>query len=338
MYECLYALYPKNILLSCSIRTLSLTKNYTSFLEFCIVPFSSNLEDDKLISNLFVLIYVIGLLINFAIIIVIYKNDHLHNPMYWFLCNLSVLDMCYTTVIVPKLLYILISGDHIVSLTQCFIQMFFFFLIGSTEDLLLFIMAYDRYVAICDPLHYHYVLSMKVCILLIVFIWASGCLNSLLISISVSKMSFCHSIIHHFFCDSKALTKISCGGTELFYMVMYIELVIFGLIPFACTLASYIKIIRLILCIKLSDGRRKTFSTCSSHLIVLLIYYVTIATVVMMPSSEYSDLLEQIFTMLYSTVAPMVNPLIYSLRNKDIKKGLLGLVGVKKTFHQFFSK
>ncbi|XP_018427481.1 PREDICTED: olfactory receptor 1L4-like [Nanorana parkeri] len=306
-------------------------KNYTSFLEFYIVPFSSNVEDDMLLSSLFVLTYVTGVLINSAIIIVIYKNDRLHSPMYLFLCNLSVVDMCYTTVIIPKLLYILISGNNAVSFTQCFLQMYFFFWIGSTEDLLLFTMAYDRYVAICDPLHYHFILSMKICFLLIAFIWVSGCLNSVLISISVSKMSFCHSTINHFFCDSKALTKISCGGTELFYNVMYVELVVFGLVPFVCTLASYLKIIRVILAIKSSDGRTKTFSTCSSHLIVLFIYYVTIAAVVMMSPSKYSDLLEQFFTLLYSIVAPMVNPLIYSLRNKDIKKGLLSLVGVTKT-------
>nr|DBA19159.1 TPA: hypothetical protein GDO54_015026 [Pyxicephalus adspersus] len=311
---------------------MSITKNYTLILEFCIVPFSANMEDGFLISSLFVMIYFTGVLMNSVIILVIYKNDHLHKPMYLFLCNLSVVDLCYTTVIVPKLLYILISGNNIVSFTQCFVQMCFFFWIGSTEDLLLFTMAYDRYVAICNPLHYHFILSMKACSLLITVIWVSGCLNSVLISISFTKMSFCHSIIHHFFCDSKALTKISCGGTELFYIVVYVELVVFGLIPFVCTLASYLKIIRVILGIKSSDGRKKTFSTCSSHLVVLLIYYVTIATVVMMPSSKYSDLLEQIFTMLYSIVAPMVNPLIYSLRNRDIQKGLLSLIMVKETF------
>ncbi|CAI9544887.1 unnamed protein product [Staurois parvus] len=314
------------ILLSCSIRTLSLTKNYTSFSEFCIVPFFSNSEDDGLISNLFVLIYVVGLLINSAIIIVIYKNDHLHNPMYLFLCNLSIVDMCYTTVLVPKLLYILISGDNVVSFTQCFIQMCFFFWIGSTEDLLLFIMAYDRYVAICDPLHYHCVLSMRVCILLIAFIWASGCLNSLLISISVSKMSFCRSIIHHFFCDSKALTKISCGGTELFYVVIFVLGGFSLFLALSRLLLSYVQIIRVIQRITSKDGRSKVFSTCSSHLAVLAIYYGSGVSVYMIPPSDRYAILEQILTMFYTTVVPMLNPLIYSLRNKEIKSYLRKLV------------
>ncbi|KAM9305412.1 olfactory receptor 1E16-like [Gastrophryne carolinensis] len=250
--------------------------------------------------------------------------------MYLLLCNLSIVDMCYTSVIVPQFLYIMFSGNNIISITQCFVQMCFFFWTGSTEDLLLFIMAYDRYVAICNPLHYHLILSRTFCFFLIVAMWVCGCLNSVLISISVSEMSFCHSkIIQHFFCDAKALTKIACEGTETFYIAMYVELVIFGLIPFTCTLISYQKIIKVILGIKSTHGQRKAFSTCSSHLIVLLIYYITVAAVILMPSLEKSNLLDQIFTMLYSILAPVVNPFIYSIRNKDIKNSLVRLIGLK---------
>ncbi|XP_073516783.1 olfactory receptor 1L4-like [Phyllobates terribilis] len=304
--------------------------NFTSPVYFHIVPFSCTSEDKLLISAVFTFLYLFGGVVNAATIAVIYRDSHLHTPMYLLLCNLSIVDICYTTVIIPKLLEMLLSGKNSMSFRQCFTQLYFFFWTGSTEDLLLFAMAYDRYVAICNPLRYQLVLSWNTCILMITSIWFGGCLNGFFLLLSFTGLSFCRSdTIQHFFCDSKALTKISCSGTSVFSIVMYIEFVLFGLCPFVCTVASYVKIINIILCIKSMDGRKKAFSTCTSHLTVLLIYYVTVAVVIVMPESQYADLLEQVFTVLYATVAPMVNPLIYSLRNKDVKKALLRLVGLK---------
>ncbi|XP_040297337.1 olfactory receptor 1E5-like [Bufo bufo] len=306
-------------------------ENHTSVpTEFNILPFSSKADSPALIPFLFTVIYLLGVLMNVLIVILIYLDEHLHTPLYLFLCNLSFVDMCYTTTIVPKLLHMLSSGNHKVSFRECFTQMFFFFLAAGTEDLLLFTMAYDRYVAICKPLHYHSILSKKVCSFYMAAIWSCAALNSCLITVPTMKMSFCNSTtIHHFYCDAKALTKISCAGKEMFYFVIYLELFFFGLCPFLCSLTSYAKILQVIFHIKSGDGRKKAFSTCSSLLIVIMLYYGTAAAVYLLPSSRYSNILDQVFTFLYATVTPMLNPLIYSLRNKDVKTAVMRLLQIR---------
>ncbi|XP_072273067.1 olfactory receptor 2T5-like [Pyxicephalus adspersus] len=295
-------------------------ENNTSKLEFYILPFFM-INNKLCILNFFFffLIYFIGVLVNLIIITVICLTLHLHTPMYLFLCNLSIFDLCYTTNIVPKLLYILLSGNNIISFTHCFIQIYFFFVAHSAEITIIFIMAYDRYVAICHPLHYHHILNKKICILLIMVSWISGCLNSFLITSSTWKIKFCFTFtIHQFFCDAKALINVSCGGTEIFYTVVYAECLVFGLIPVVCNLMSYMKIIKVILSMKSKDARRKAFSTCSSHLIVMVIFYGSAISVYMIPPSDRYDILEQVLTIFYTTMVPMLNPLIYSLRNKEV--------------------
>ncbi|KAM5151756.1 olfactory receptor 1M1-like [Mantella aurantiaca] len=275
----------------------------------------------------FFLIFVIGIMVNLIIITVICLDLHLHTPMYQFLCNLSIIDICYTNVTVPKLLYILFTGNNMVSFTLCFIQVYFIYLSSTTEVTIIFIMAYDRYVAICHPLHYHRILNKKICILLVVIAWISGSLNSSLFTSSILKMIFCSSLtIHQLFCDAKALINIACGGTEMFYIVLYMECLVFGLCPVMCNLMSYVQIIRVILHIKSKDGRSKAFSTCSSHLIVMAIYYGCGIAEYMIPPSDRYNVLEQILTMFYTTVVPMLNPLIYSLRNKEVKNSLWKLL------------
>ncbi|KAM5151778.1 olfactory receptor 8D1-like [Mantella aurantiaca] len=275
----------------------------------------------------FFLIYVIGILLNLIIITVICLDLHLHTPMYLFLCNLSIIDICYTTVTLPKLLYILFSGNNTVSSTQCFIQVYFIFLANTGEVMNIFIMAYDRYVAIYHPLDYHRILNKKICILLVMVTWICGFLNSSLVTSSILKMLFCSSLtIHQFFCDAKALFNIACSGTEMFNNTMYIDFLVYGLCPVMCNLISYVNIIRVILRIKSKDGRSKAFSTCSSHLIVMAIYYGSATAEYMIPPSDRYDLLEQILTVFYTTVVPMLNPLIYSLRNKEVKDYLQKLL------------
>ncbi|XP_073490970.1 olfactory receptor 2L3-like [Aquarana catesbeiana] len=275
----------------------------------------------------FSFIYLIGMLVNIVIITVICLDIHLHTPMYLFLLNLSVVDIFYTTVTIPKLLYMLFSGNNTMPFTQCFIQMYFMFTTDTAEVTILFMMAFDRYVAICHPLHYHCILNKKLCKLFIAVIWIGGSVNSSLITSSILKIFFCSSVtIHQFFCDAKALINISCGGTEMFYIVMYAEYLVFGLFPVMCNLTSYVKIIRIIQHIKSKDSRSKAFSTCSPHLAVMAIYYGSAISVYTMPPSERYDLLEQILTLFYTTVITILNPLIYSLRNKEIKRSLRKLV------------
>ncbi|XP_040214355.1 olfactory receptor 1M1-like [Rana temporaria] len=304
-------------------------ENTTSPLDVHILPFFLKTDHKLFIFSTvyFSFIYLFGILVNTVIIAVICLDLHLHTPMYLFLCNLSFVDICYTTVSIPKLLYILFSGNNSVPITQCFIQMYFMWLADSAEATILFIMAYDRYVAICHPLYYHRMLNKNVCILLMMVIWIGGNVNSSLFISSVLDFIFCSSVtIHQFFCDAKALLKISCGGTEVFYIFMYAEYLVFGLCPVMCNLISYVKIIRVIQHIKSKDGRKKAFSTCSSHLTVLAIFYGSSSSVYMTPPADHYDLLEQVLTMFYTTVVPMLNPLIYSLRNKEVKSSLRKLV------------
>ncbi|KAM5151751.1 olfactory receptor 1M1-like [Mantella aurantiaca] len=304
-------------------------ENITSPLDVHILPFFMKAGNAFCIFSTiyFFLIYFICILLNIVIIVVIFLNLHLHTPMYLLLWNLSAVDLCYTTVTIPKLLHILLSGNNRMPITQCFIQMFFIFIVDSSEVTILFLMAYDRYVAICHPLDYHRILNKKICILFVMVIWIGGCVNSTLLSSPILKISFCSSItIHQFFCDAKALLNNSCRGTEMFFIIMYAEFFVFGFCPVMCNLMSYVKIIRVIVNIKSKDGRSKAFSTCSSHLTVMAIYYGSGVSVYMTPPSENFDLLEQILTIFYTTGVPMLNPLIYSLRNKEIRSSLHKLV------------
>ncbi|KAG8550953.1 hypothetical protein GDO81_023882 [Engystomops pustulosus] len=315
-------------------------ENISDFSELYILPFGSRPQDKPFLFSLFLFIYSSGVLVNVVSIAVIYLDSRLHTPMYLFLCLLSIVDICYTSAVTPGLLDMLLSAIHqpsppaswtCCSLRQCFTQMFFFFTASGAEDILLFIMAYDRYVAICRPLHYNQILSRKNCFLITIALWICGCLNSVLFTTAASYMSFCRSnTIHQIHCDS-SLTKIACTGTELFHIVIYLETIVLGLGPLLCSLMSYVEIIKVILRMKSKDGRRKVFSTCSSHLTVLLLYYDTAGCVYLMPSKKNVYLLDQIFTALYSTVTPVLNPLIYSLRNKDFRGALLRLLGVKET-------
>ncbi|XP_075141414.1 olfactory receptor 1G1-like [Leptodactylus fuscus] len=292
--------------------------------DFRISPFFYKSQNESLVISILVLMYLLGASMNMLIIGVIYLDDHLHTPMYLFVCNLSIVDICYITVIIPKLLEMLISRNNTVSFMQCFTQMYFYFISASAEVLVLFVMAYDRYVAVCNPLNYPRVLNGRVCVMIVVGLWASAFLNSFLITFPASTMSFCQvQTVHHFYCDAKTLVTISCAGKDTFNLLLYIELPLFGLVTFICSLASYVKIITVILRIRSSDGRRKAFSTCSSHLAVLTLYYVTGMSVYIIPPSKYSDILKQVCTMLYATITPIINPFIYSLRNKDITNALL---------------
>ncbi|XP_063788525.1 olfactory receptor 1-like [Pseudophryne corroboree] len=305
-------------------------ENCTSLPQFHIVAFSSSSAFDLFFFSVFLLLYLMGLIANSVIITVIYLDQQLHTPMYLFLCNLSLIDLCYTTVTVPKLLDMLLSGNYTVSFIQCLTQMYFFDVFGSTEIFLLSAMAYDRYVAICNPLHYHRIFSRILCVQLMAAVWISACLNSILVTLSATYMSFCYSfIIHRFFCDSKSLMEIASANQEMFIVVVYFEILVFGCCPFFCSLLSYIEIISAILKIKSRDGRRKAFSTCSSHLTVLTLFYGASTSVFLMPQSDQYRVLEQIFTVLYTVVTPMLNPLIYSLQNKDVKNSLKRCIGLK---------
>ncbi|XP_053319798.1 olfactory receptor 1-like [Spea bombifrons] len=301
-------------------------ENQTVLKEFFIHGFSNSAKYTIVLFVIFLLIYLLGILGNLIIIIVIFKDVHLHTPMYYFICNLSSVDIFYTTVTLPKLMDIQLTGKISMSFIQCFSQMYFFIFMGVTEVLLLSSMAYDRYIAICFPLQYQYMMSNRKCILIFVGIWMSACGNALYMTGFASTLSFCHSNkLQQFFCDIKALSELSCADM-IIYVVVYVETFFFGLCPFLLILISYVKIITGILHIRSKDGRRKAFSTCTSHLTVLFLFYATILWLYTKPPIKHSEEIDQVFSVLYTAVTPMLNPLIYSLRNKEIKDALIRLL------------
>ncbi|KAG9464637.1 hypothetical protein GDO78_019632, partial [Eleutherodactylus coqui] len=302
-----------------------LVKNETSIKYFYMLTFSGETRYKPLISIFFFLIYLVGVLVNSSIITVICFEVQLHKPMYLFISNLSIVDIFFTSVTVPKLLHMLLSGDHIISFSQCYAQMYFFMSMAFAEDILLFIMAYDRYVAICIPLHYHQIMNQRNCILITVGIWAAAFLNSLLLVVSALNMSTCHSnIIHQFSCDAKSLTRTTCTTTLMFSEIAGIEILIFDFIPLMCTFISYVNIFSVILKMKSKESRKKAFSTCSSHVTVITIYYGTALIGYLIP--PYSDVLDSVFNIVYTTIIPMINPIIYSLQNSNVQSALLGFL------------
>ncbi|XP_040297333.1 olfactory receptor 1E5-like [Bufo bufo] len=306
-----------------------LLKNHTFGDNFYILPFFLHAEKKSLISIGFVLIYIFGLMWNGAIIMVFTMNSHLHIPMYLFLCNLSLVDMCYTTVTVPKLLEILLSGNNMISLLQCLAQMYFFALMISAEVTMLTIMAYDRYIAICIPLHYHHIMSRRNCLWILILAWVSAIFNSVFLTSFASTTAWCQpKNIENFYCDVKALAKISCSELR-FQAIIFIDTLLLGFLPFTISLLSYVKILGVILSIASMEGRKKAFSTCSSHFIVLLFFYGAGVCVYIRPPTQYWEEPEQVFSILYTIVTPTLNPLIYSLRNKDVKDALIKLIRLK---------
>ncbi|XP_075199949.1 olfactory receptor 1G1-like [Anomaloglossus baeobatrachus] len=306
------------------------SRNATSFKYFQIVAFLNTTDQNRFFFLIFFCIYMSGLLGNLIIISSVIIDGRLRTyPMYIFLCNLSLVDLIFTSSTLPKLMDILLLGNFSISYKQCFTQLYFFMLAAGTEDILLSLMAYDRYVAICKPLHYHLIMSKKKYVLFILGTWICGSVNSLFMTVSIYHLDLCRSNkIQHFFCDIKALEKISCNNNS-FHIILYVETMLLALCPFLLSVTSYIKIIRSILVIKSTNGRKKAFSTCTSHVTVLIIFYGTGLFMYMMPPSEHLEVQDLVFSVLYTAVTPMLNPLIYSLRNKEVKRAIRRIIGNK---------
>ncbi|XP_060111515.1 olfactory receptor 5AP2-like [Heteronotia binoei] len=303
-------------------------KNATVVTEFILLGLSSNPEAQLILFGLFLLIYLVALIGNTLILLIISFNKRLHNPMYFFLANLSVIDIGYTTTTVPKMLMNYLSQDKTISLAGCFSQMFFFISFGGIECLLLGVMAYDRYAAICHPLHYSVLMRPKICICLAAVAWILGLANSGVHSGMMSLLSFCRdNVIQHFFCDIPPLFQLSCSDTLTNQIATFIVGggVIMG--SFLVTLVSYVYIVLAILRIRTKEGRLKAFSTCASHLTVVNIYFGTLIFTYIKPNSIYSQKQDRALPVLYGILTPMLNPIIYSLRNKDVQGTLRKAMG-----------
>ncbi|KAM4815941.1 olfactory receptor 2B11-like [Urocitellus parryii] len=273
------------------------------------------------------IIYFMGMMGNIAIILVSKLDPRLQSPMYFFLTNLSFLDICLTTSIVPQMLFNLGSSKKTISYLGCAVQVYFFSTVGATECLLLALMSFDRYVAICRPLHYTLIMNQRICTLLVFIVWMSGITyGAFEISLTLQLPLCGINKLDHFFCEIPVLIKTACGEKEANELSLSVVCIFIVAIPLCLILASYANIGRAILKIKSSEGRKKAFGTCSSHLIVVFLFYGPVISMYLQPPSSISRDQPKFMALFYAVVIPTLNPFIYTLRNKDAKSALSKLV------------
>ncbi|XP_020633602.3 olfactory receptor 5V1-like [Pogona vitticeps] len=305
--------------------------NQTRVTEFVFLGFSGVPTGQTFLFLLFLAIYLVTLAGNSAILVLIQTDSHLRSPMYFFLSHLSCLDLCYSSVTLPKILVNLLRQRHTISYNQCMAQMFFLMTCAGSECALLAVMAYDRYAAICEPLRYTQLMSKPVCILLATASWIWGLLDSTLHTALTTNLAFCGANqIHHIFCDVPPLLKIACSDTYVNEMALHAASVFVGLSPFLLVVVSYIYILSAILQIRSSTGRQKAFSTCASHMLVVAIYFGMANVNYNRPRAGYSLEVDTLISSLFCIVTPMLNPLIYSLRNREVKEALRKMLGGQK--------
>ncbi|NXP55567.1 OR5V1 protein, partial [Heliornis fulica] len=299
-------------------------ENQTTGTEFVLLGLTRDHLLQRLLFTMFLIIYLIILLGNMVVMMVIRTDLHLQSPMYFFLFHLAFIDICYGTTVVPKMLVnFLVKGSITISINACMTQMFFIFLSAGCEVFMISVMAYDRYVAICNPLNYQEAMNKHFCYQLVVSVWATGLLYSVLNTVPVLNIQFCgHTEIKHFSCELPPLLSAACSGMFLSKLILLSSAVIFGSSSFLLTLISYIYIITTILKIQSAEGRHKAFSTCSSHFIVVGLLYITALVQYTKPKSVSSIILDQVLSTQYSILTPLLNPIIYTLKNKDVKTAL----------------
>ncbi|XP_029773527.1 olfactory receptor 13G1-like [Suricata suricatta] len=300
--------------------------NQTWVTEFLILGFSETPQLQMLFFPTFLLLYMVALSGNLLIVVVIGSSPALHTPMYFFLINLAMVDILCTSTILPKLLSSMV-GDRTISYGGCLVQVFFFTWSLGAELLLFSAMAYDRYVAICWPLRYSTLMDAWVCRLLATAVWTVSLTNTSVNTGLLLRLPFCRSnVVEHFFCEIPPLLKLSCAPTHLNEAMAFTADVILALGNFSVIMLSYSCIIASILRIRSSSGKRRAFSTCSSHLLVVSLYYCTVIYTYIRPASRYSLDKDKVVSVIYTSVAPSLNPLIYSLRNTEVKAALRRLL------------
>ncbi|XP_008709383.2 putative olfactory receptor 7A2 [Ursus maritimus] len=303
--------------------------NLTGVSEFLLLGFSEGQELQPLLFGLFLSMYLITVFGNLIIILAVSSDSHLHTPMYFFLTNLSFVDICLTSTTVPKMLLNIQTQRKVITYEGCLTQMCFFLLCAELDDFILSAMAYDRYVAIRHPLHYTVIMNVRLCGLLVLVSWIISILHALLESLLVLRLSFCPEVeIPHFFCELNQMIQLACSDTFLNNMVMYFAAVLLAGGPFTGILYSYSKIASSILGISTAQGKYKAFSTCASHLSVASLFYFTSLGVYLSSAATQSSRASAVASVMYTVVTPMLNPFIYSLRNKDIKEALLRFSGM----------
>uniref|UniRef100_A0A4X1SNJ4 Olfactory receptor 7A10-like n=2 Tax=Sus scrofa TaxID=9823 RepID=A0A4X1SNJ4_PIG len=297
--------------------------NLTGVSEFLLLGFSEEQELQPMIFMLFFSMYLSTVFGNLFIILAAISDSHLHTPMYFFLSNLSFVDICFTSTIIPKMLQNIQTQRKVITFEGCMIQMYISILSLGLDDFLLTVMAYDRFVAICHPLHYRVIMSPQHCGLLVLVSWIISVAYSFLQTLMVLHLSFYTNLqIPHYFCELNQLVQLACSDTFLNDTVMYFVAPLLGGGPLVGILYSYSKIVSSILRISSGQGKYKAFATCASHLSVVSLFYCTMLGVYLSSAANHSSQSSAIASVMYTVVTPMLNPFIYSLRNKDIKRAL----------------
>ncbi|XP_013361877.1 PREDICTED: olfactory receptor 8H1-like [Chinchilla lanigera] len=299
-------------------------RNSTDVPDFILQGLADSAEAQLLLFLLFLLIYLVTVLGNAGMMLLIRLDAQLHTPMYFFLTHLSFLDLNYSSVITPKTLQTLLNSSKSISFLGCFTQMFFFIVFGAAECLLLSSMAIDRYVAICSPLRYPVIMSARLCRVLLAGSYATSFVDSTVNVVFMSRLQFCNSkIIHHFFCDTSPILALSCSDTHDVQLIIFISAGSILVLSLVTISGSYVSILSTILKINSTAGKQRAFSTCASHLLGVTIFYSTMIFTYLKPRESYSLGKDQVASVFYTIVIPMLNPLIYSLRNKEVKHAVL---------------
>ncbi|XP_044111249.1 olfactory receptor 7A17-like [Neovison vison] len=303
--------------------------NDTKIPEFLLLGLSEDQELQPLIFGLFISMYLITVFGNLVIILAVSIDPKLYTPMYFFLVNLSFVDICFTSTTVPKMLWNIQTQSKVITYAGCVTQMYFLIIFSVLDIYLLAVMAYDRFVAICHPLHYTVIMNPRLCGLLVLGSWIISVLHSFLQISMVLQLSFCTEVkIPHFFCELNQMIQLACSDTFINNMVMYFAAVLLVGVPLAGILYSYSKIVSSILGISSAQGKYKAFSTCASHLSVVSLFFCTSLGVYLSSAATQSSHSSAVASVMYTVVTPMLNPFIYSLRNKDITRALKRIIGV----------
>ncbi|XP_073468517.1 olfactory receptor 6N1-like [Aquarana catesbeiana] len=306
---------------------------FTQVTEFIIFGFQSLQNYQILLFCVLLCIYLLTLSGNGSIFFLVIFDQHLHTPMYFFVGNLSFIDMSYTSVTIPKMLAKFLMNLDTISYNACFAQMYIFLSLGSTECLLLAVMAYDRYIAICSPLHYQTIMTRQLYLALSAVAWSGGFATPLTATLLALKLPYCGpNIIHHYYCDHPPLLQLACANTSFNVAVGSSMAAFLILISFTLVVISYIKIIIAILKISSHAGRKKTFSTCASHFAVVSLFFLPLIFMYVRPKASYSSDVDSLVAFLYTVLTPMMNPFIYSLRNKEIKEAFQRKISCKYAF------
>nr|XP_010600517.1 olfactory receptor 10AG1-like [Loxodonta africana] len=301
--------------------------NLTEIIEFVLLGVADMPHLQWFLFGLFLIIYIVILLSNGTIFLITKMDPALQSPVYFFLANFSFLEICYVSTTLPRMLINIGTQKRTISFVACAMQMCFFLLFGGTECLLLTVMAYDCYVAICNPLHYPLVMNHRVCIQLVTGSWTIGIPVQIGQTYQIFSLPFCGSKqINHYFCDIPPILKLACGDTFVNEMLVYTVAVLFVMVPFLLILGSYSKIISIILKLPSATSQAKAFSTCSSHLMVVVLFFGSAIIAYLRPNTRHSEGTDKMLSLFYTILTPMFNPMIYSLRNKDVIMALRKLL------------